>query len=278
MKTIDVLLYDDTANGIVEYIMNSYNVVGYRFKRDQLKNASKVLEKMNNAGIYLLFGNDNDVYVGQGSETINGVFGRLKDHNRDTKFSWWTETAVFTSSNDFLGATHVKYLEKIIAVDIKRIGRFKLKNYQKPGGQNATKKEVEESEEFLRNIKPITSLMGFNVFEEVTKESDIRKEDLLYLKYKGEVVALGAVTNDGFTIFKGSKIANEIKPGISKSLIACVEKERSSKDVKGGVFINNHPVSSPSIAGAVILGYNVNGRILWKNKDGKTLKSLSEEL
>ncbi len=277
MKTIDVLLHDDTANGIVEYVMNTYNVIGYRFKREQLKEVSSKLENIHNSGVYLLFGDNNDVYVGQGAEKKDGVLGRLRVHNSDEKKDWWTDTAVFISANNYLGSTHVKYLEKEIYDEIKKVGRFQLKNSQTPGGQSVTRKEEEESKEFMQNIMSIVSLMGYRVFEKIAKQSDIKAENILYLTYKGETVATGAVTDDGFTIFEGSKIASDIKPGISKSLIATVEKERASQDIKDKVFINNHPVSSPSMAGTIILGINTNGRTAWKNKDGKTLRDLSEE-
>lgn len=275
MKTIEVLLHNDNADGIVEYIMNPHNIIGYKFRRDQLKIVSKELESINNAGVYLLFGDNNEVYIGEGSEIKDGVFGRLRSHNTDKKKNWWIDTVVFISANNYLGATHVKHLEKLIYDDIKDIGRFKIMNDNTPRGQKVTKKEDVDSKEFMNNIKSIVSLIGYRVFDKITKKSDIDEESVLYLKYKGEVVASGAITNDGFTIFEGSKIACKISPKATKSIAVYIEKERASEDIKNGIFIKDHPVSSPTAAGVVILGINTNGREKWKNKEGKSINDLA---
>ncbi len=277
MKAIEVTLLDDTVNGKVLYEMKSFNIVGYKFKRDQLKEAS-TLEKIKNSGVYLLFGDGNKIYVGQGAEPNKGVLGRLEIHNRNEKKYWWTDTAVFVSSDNFLGSTHVKYLEKALYDEVKKIGRFELDNKQTPGGQILTQKEEVESKEFMNNIMLLVTLMGYKAFEKVKAKTDVKDEDILYITKKGEEVASGAVTDDGFIIFKGSKILKEkISKKISKSIREYVKKERASEDIENGEFVKNHTVSSPSMAASIIYGTNKNGRILWKNKEGKTLKDLSAQ-
>ncbi|MEC8884459.1 MAG: DUF4357 domain-containing protein, partial [Bacteroidota bacterium] len=37
-----------------------------------------------------------------------------------------------------------------------------------------------------------------------------------------------------------------------------------------------HLFSSPSAAAAVILGYSVNGRNVWKNENGKSIKEIEQ--
>ena len=48
------------------------------------------------------------------------------------------------------------------------------------------------------------------------------------------------------------------------------------KDGKN-IFNENYEFSSPSTAGAVIVGYSINGRTAWKDKNGVTIKE-NEEL
>lgn len=111
-----------------------------------------------------------------------------------------------------------------------------------------------------------------------SEEKDTENENILYLKYKGEKCAKGILEEDGFTILKGSKIANKISPSISKSLIKRVEICRGAEYVSDGIFINNCKCKSPSMAATVILGINTNGKTAWRNKDGKSIKDLEENM
>ena len=43
-------------------------------------------------------------------------------------------------------------------------------------------------------------------------------------------------------------------------------------------FSQDYSFSSPSTAAAVVMGRSANGRIEWKDKHGKTLKEIQEEL
>jgi hypothetical protein len=49
-------------------------------------------------------------------------------------------------------------------------------------------------------------------------------------------------------------------------------------DINGKYFFEeNFEFPSPSTAAAIILGYSINGRTAWKNKEGKNLKEIEEE-
>jgi hypothetical protein len=43
-------------------------------------------------------------------------------------------------------------------------------------------------------------------------------------------------------------------------------------------FTQDYSFSSPSTAAAIVMGRSANGRVEWKDKSGKTLKSIQEEL
>ena len=43
------------------------------------------------------------------------------------------------------------------------------------------------------------------------------------------------------------------------------------------VFVKDYVFTSPSLAAAVVMGRNANGRTEWKNKDGITLKDVEEK-
>ena len=129
----------------------------------------------------------------------------------------------------------------------------------------------------LSRDKTINSIMGYRIFDNLINESQIAEdENILYLKSGGEVIARAVVTDEGFVILKGSKIKGDIRPAISESLLKYCKKERESSNIVDGIFIDDHLVSSPSMGAVIILGINTNGRTVWKNKNGVTLKELQE--
>lgn len=73
-------------------------------------------------------------------------------------------------------------------------------------------------------------------------------------------------------------VASTTVPSMSGSLV----KLRNSLFEKGiidknNVFTRDYVFTSPSLAAAVVMGRNANGRTEWKTKDHKTLKEIEEE-
>ena len=53
-----------------------------------------------------------------------------------------------------------------------------------------------------------------------------------------------------------------------------LEKNIINKDF---VFVTDYMVTSPSLAAAIVMGRNANGRTEWKNANGKSIKDIEEE-
>jgi hypothetical protein len=51
-----------------------------------------------------------------------------------------------------------------------------------------------------------------------------------------------------------------------------------SQEGKCYQFTQDYSFSSPSTAAAVVMGRGANGRIEWKDKSGRTLKAIQEEM
>jgi predicted type IV restriction endonuclease len=100
---------------------------------------------------------------------------------------------------------------------------------------------------------------------------------VLFCRIKG-AEARGQRTASGFIVFRGSSAVLERRP--------YVVAQRNQLKVdgtlieKGGflVFAKDAEFSSPSAAAAVIHGGSANGLIVWKSKDGKSLKQLDEQV
>lgn len=160
--------------------------------------------------------------------------------------------------------TEIKKTEIDILKTISNIGKLEIE-------RNILEKNITEILEKL--YEELKSPKRENI---ENKEQETDDENMLYLKYKGEKCAKGILEEDGFTILKGSKIANKISPSISKGLIKRVEMCRGAEYVNEGIFIKDCKCKSPSMAATIILGINTNGKTTWKNKEGKSIKELEK--
>ena len=106
------------------------------------------------------------------------------------------------------------------------------------------------------------------------KEQPKPAEHIFSCKHK-EGIAKGHLLDSGeFVILAGSQLRSEIQPSLQPSLIHKRAQFISEKcDMNNGLptLRADYVSSSPSIAGALILGRNTNGWTKWKDADGKTL-------
>ena len=262
------------TTGIVECSLDEWYGISYKIPRTRLKEASS-LNYIDNTGVYILFGEDENsaekiAYIGEAED----IYKRLEQHNRTKDF--WNECIVFMSENNSLNKAHIKYIENELYMIACETGRYVISNDVKPTKSSLGTADEIKSQKFVEKIKIITSAMGYRIFDKlVNVEND--NSNLLYLNYKGELLATAIVTDEGFVILKGSRVSENQNGVLSEGLINYFNRERASSDIENNVYIRNHLVSSPSMAGVIILGRNANGRTVWKNKDGITLKELQEK-
>ncbi|MBT8159616.1 MULTISPECIES: DUF4357 domain-containing protein [Arthrobacter] len=71
------------------------------------------------------------------------------------------------------------------------------------------------------------------------------------------------------------------RPSLSASLVRRRQDlvEQGIVEIRGDeyVFVKDQLFSSPSTAGAVVVGGNINGRITWKTTTGRTFQQLEDE-
>ena len=132
-------------------------------------------------------------------------------------------------------------------------------------------------------MKILLPTMGYDFFrpEFVSlKLSPKSKDEKLYL-IVGEINATSKLISNGMIVLKGSLMKDKETPALSPTYSRIrkdlIEKEFVKQTEKGLEFMEDYEFTSPSQAGAVILGYSVNGRTFWKDKKGVTLKELEEE-
>ncbi len=224
-------------------------------------------------GVYVLVGPSKEgelptIYVGEGDP----VTERLKSHQQKKDFWTWV---VFFVARDGTLKIHQTC----------RKSSASSPNTAKPGAQDQTgsglpqlaEADVADVQSFLGDMRSILPLVGLSVFEGAPDARSPRSA----LKISGRgVAAKGHESADGFVVLKDSEAAAAEVPSVP-AWISGLRKELREQEVlvpagEKWVFAQDYLFNSPSTAGSVILGRNTNGRTMWKDGKGRTLKAIQE--
>ena len=248
-------------------------VAGPRTELDQLLRR----EEAANVGVYLLTGVDplsggQAVYIGE-AESIQS---RLKQHvDKD----FWNHVVYFTSKDENLTKSHIRYLEGRLIELAKLAGRASLTNSQ------ATTSRLPESDRadmeiFLEKIEQLLPALGVEVLVPIAAPPESKEEArLLFCEISG-LKASGHLTPNGIVVLAQSQAVLSLRPSAKHYPWVIGAREQLIKDgvlasADGHLlFTKNHEFSSPSAAAAVIHGGTANGRTAWKDASGQTLKQL----
>lgn len=251
--------------------------VGLVFPRTLFAEARKRPE-VNRTGVYVLWGESDTgglprVYVGEGDT----VLARLDQHNRNKDF--WTQGAVFTSKDQALNKAHVQHLESRLIGLARAAKRCELENGNEPAPPTLSEADMADAEAFLRDMLLCLPVVGVTFFETARVERRARKPDL-WLKLRG-VEARGLEAAQGFLVRAGSSAAGDetdsVHPYLRALRRSLIENGVLVKDGDRYQFTQDYSFGSPSTAAGVVLGRNSNGRMDWKDAQGRTLKELQGE-
>ena len=197
------------------------------------------------SGVYVLWGYKDYagkpcVYVGRSDE----VFSRLGTHERTDDQDYWEQTVVFTSTDQGLHTTHVKYLEAELVKLARNSNRIDLMNGNNPRTASLSGAVLDEVKEYFSDVLDCFSVLGIGFFEpsegETTEakihakshESSSRPKnpsmsrktnstskhdrsfagsDILSIRSKG-VVAYGYATGETFVVKAGSQAVKRETP------------------------------------------------------------------
>lgn len=274
-KTIRLFLIDGEPNGRISAELSNWTGKGYKIPRIKIKECGDRPE-LENPGIYLLFGKDEDgnnqVYIGEAEEVLKRLNQQL------AKKEFWNEAIAFISKDENLNKAHIKYLENELHYIAEQINRYQVENNVIPTKPSISEPDQAEMEEFISNIKILTNTLGHKVFEQKreVRTSEEQKENVFYIKSVRGADASGEPTADGFVIFEESQVAHtevdSLTPSFRKKRRE-LEEEGIIEVKKDGYFITeDYVASSPSTAAVIVLGRNANGLSEWKLEDGTTLK------
>ena len=276
-KTIQMYIFDGNPNGRIMCELSNWNGRVYKISRNEL-GAFSERPDAENTGVYFLLGKDEDnvdtLYVGEAEKMLT----RLKQHLRDTLY--WSDCIIVVSKDNLLNKAHVKFLENKFYGLAKTTGRSTVINNTVPTCSSISEYDEAMLLEFINNAKLLVNTLGYKIFDTIEDSSVKQMDDqiLFYIQAARGADAKGVIVADGFAILKGSAIATSTVPSMSESLIH-LRSELMSKGIIDSKFhfSKNHIFTSPSLAAAIVMGRNANGRTEWKTFDHKTIKDIEEE-
>ncbi len=270
--SISVFLFDGDPNGLRFIEKSNWTGKGVVCPRSRFPDVKTRIE-FDKPGVYVLLGTSTDgevsVYIGEGDP----VKQRLESHFSNKDF--WNTIILFTSKDDNLDKTCVQYLESRLVKLAKEAKRCVLENGNNPEEPTLSEAKLADMETFLEQMLLCYPTIGLNVFEK--PQEVIQKQNLLFLKAK-DIEASGYDSTEGFVVLKGSQAVLHEVPSIHHFML-----QKRLDFVKQGILLEtphwyvmaqNYIFDSPSTAAGVLLGKSINGREVWKDENGRTLKEI----
>lgn len=286
-RKITIYLADATTSGIRHVEIVNWSGQAIYSPRSRFPELSK-WDETKKPGIYFLFerqssDTENRVYIGESENVLN----RLNEQDRQKEF--WNELVIFTSKDDNLTKSHIKYLESRLKFLATQAERYRVENKNNPPESSLPRADKDTMEEFIDNIRIVLGVLGHKVLEPLrvtpTKDEQINKSTIVGISLtlsSKSIKANGQVTDDGFLLLAGS----EVSATFSKHLSLNWQGIRN-KWIEEGILIqtgNNYRLekdsllSSSSCAASIVTGTQKSGPQSWQDETGKTLKSIEEQL
>lgn len=271
---IRMLVMDGDPDGIRMLDRSNWTGKAVVFPRSLIQKVRN-LPEYKKPGVYLLCGAPGEdgattLYIGEGDP----VASRIDQHH--AKKDFWTWGVFFTSSDAALNKVHIQYLEAELVRLALEAKRVTLDNGNTPQKPSLSAADDAEATGFLANMLGILPLVGIHAFEKPAEKS--KASSTLHLKVGG-FHGTGYETSDGFVICKGASI----NPAVAESLSLSFRQRRQAILDSGAVVVDgaklslkeDRTFSSPSAAAVFLLGYNCNGREVWKDAKGRSMNELA---
>ena len=273
--SIRIFLPDGTPDGLKVVEKSNWTGKGIVCPRS-LFGEAKRREEFQKTGVYLLVGPATEsglpqIYLGEGDP----LRPRLEQHA--AKKDFWTTVIFFISKDENLNKAHVQYLESRLVELAREAKRCELENGNAPQLPSLSEADVAEVEGFLDEMLLCFPVIGLSIFE---KPAAPPPSSLTFFIESKGVKATGYESAQGFVVRVNSEAVVGEVASVHRYLKdlrrALVEKGILLSEGARFRFAQDYAFDSPSTAAGVILGRSANGRIEWKTKDGRTLKTVQE--
>jgi hypothetical protein len=284
-RTIRIYLDDGSVSSIRHAEIVNWTGQAVCCPRQQIKKLS-LWPEAQKPGCYFLFGIDDvtgnpAVYIGE----AENVYERLTHHL--AKKDFWNETVFFTSKDENLTKSHVKYLEAELLRITKEVGRHELQNSNIPRLPALPRSEQASMQEYIFNLKTLLGVVGHKTLEPLltgsvehtdnkSGSSDNEESNETFFINVKNLNAKSSLSDEGMVVLKGSQANVEenstLSSGASKLRDKLIDTGVLTKSGDFLVLNQNYLFTSPSQAASILVGYPINGRSKWKTMDGISLK------
>jgi len=276
--SIRIFLADGVPEGI--RIVEKSNWTGRAVVAGRAQLTEALLrDELARPGVYVLVGPGESgtphIYIGE----ADALSERLKQHAKQKDF--WTRFVAFTSTDQNLNKAHVRYLEARLISLAKAANQWEIENSATPADPPLSEADRADANWFLDEMLVIYPILGIDAFESAASESPATDdtEDLILSQRGAE--AKGRETKDGFVVLAGSKARASVNKSIHNYLLELrqqlINRGVLAPDGDQLVFTQDYRFASPSTAAGVLVGGAANGRLGWRDSDGRTLKSIQDE-
>ncbi|CAG9000605.1 MAG: hypothetical protein CENE_02605 [Candidatus Celerinatantimonas neptuna] len=243
-------------------------------------------EESKRPGVYFLLekaseDEGNTAYIGESED----VFKRLVNHAREKEF--WNEVVIFTSKDENLTKSHIKYLEARLVALCQSVDRYVLENSNQPTKSGLPRADVAAMEEFIDYIKLVLGSLGHRLLEPVASTMMPNHQGALLPQYElcfvvNQLTAHGRMVDEGFLLLNGSQVVLNSSPSIPGRV-----EQIKQEWIENGILIaqngylelsKDKMMSSSSYAAALVAGNSRSGPQSWKTPSGESLKQLESRL
>ena len=290
-KSIRIYLADATVTGIRYAELVNWTGHAIACPRSRLNELSKWSEA-SKPGVYFLFesrfGDSKPIaYIGESENVTN----RLTSHDRNKEF--WNDVIIFTSKDENLTKAHIKYLESALVLLSKKADRYELENGNTPTESNLPRADRDAMEEFIINLRMVLGVLGYPILEPILQTKPLEelkaetnlKIDLTEILSEltltvRNLIAKGAVTDEGFVLKKGSQLSK-----INAASLGDKKVNKKNLLLKNGSLKddNDKLIASEDIffktssdAASIVAGTSRSGPQSWIAANGKTLKEIED--
>jgi len=287
-KSIRVYLADGIATGIKHAEIVNWTGQAISCPRKRISELKEWPESKS-PGVYFLLGEDLEydiplIYIGE-SENVHE---RLSIHG--VKKEFWREVVFFTNKDENLTKAHIRYLESRLVQQANHVNRSKLENGNSHQLPTIPRSDRDAMEEFIGNIRVLMGVLGHRFLEPIVSERDSSNKTTdesviadnipLSLNYK-KLKASAVLTDEGVVVLKGSEALPQIKetltPGYKKIKRNLVDSGKLTEENGKLILQVDYLFNSPSAAAGILIGQASNGRVLWKDRNGRTIAQIEEE-
>lgn len=282
-KHIELFLVDGVPGGITTAEIAGWTGHVLTGPRSDFAKVVERLEMQRN-GAYLLMGDDESAvagtkcYIGR----TESFARRMRDHL--IKKDFWDRLVLISAKDDAFNEGHWGYLEARLVDLATMASRSTLTNDNVPQGRRLSEAQASDMEAFISHLQIVLPVLGVNLLRsraaDVVEPKTVESPTFTLTNARSGVDARATSNGDEFTVLAGSVVVGswtaEGRADSTKRSYASYRAQHEKLVADGSIeVVGSHArlardvhFSSPSSAGAVILGRSCNGRIEWTWEGG----------